>query len=36
MDIPEGGVDIDNLPAPPDGYEIAKVDLVIRLRRKGS
>lgn len=34
VDIPEGSVDINNLPAPPEGYEIAKTDLVIRLRRK--
>lgn len=34
VDIPEGSVDINNLPIPPEGYEIAKTDLVIRLRRK--
>ncbi|MCR9068857.1 MAG: transcriptional repressor [Rhodobacteraceae bacterium] len=34
-DAPRAGVDITALPDVPEGYEIAKVDVVIRLRRKG-
>jgi Fur family iron response transcriptional regulator len=34
LDIPGADVMLDKLPAPPDGYEIARVDVVIRLRRK--
>ncbi|MGX8014250.1 iron response transcriptional regulator IrrA (plasmid) [Mesorhizobium sp. ORM8.1] len=30
----EAGADVDGIPEPPDGYEIAHVDVVIRLRRK--
>ncbi len=26
---------LDKIPAPPDGYAIARVDVVVRLRRKG-
>ena len=33
MDIPGGGVAINRLPAPPEGMEIARVDVVVRLRR---
>lgn len=35
LDIPGGEVDIGKAPSPPDGYEIARVDVVVRLRRKG-
>ena len=31
-DAPHGSVAFDRLPDPPDGAEIAKVDVVIRLR----
>jgi Fur family iron response transcriptional regulator len=34
-DAPKAGLDIAALPDVPDGYEIARVDVVIRLRRKG-
>jgi Fur family iron response transcriptional regulator len=34
MDIPEEGVVLDKLPEAPEGYEIARVDVVVRLRRK--
>lgn len=34
MDVPTGSVVIENLPEPPDGMEIANVDIVIRLRKK--
>lgn len=32
-DVPTDAVSFDRLPQPPDGAEIAKVDVVIRLRR---
>ena len=32
MDVPDGAVTVDNLPEPPEGMEIANVDVVIRLR----
>jgi Fur family iron response transcriptional regulator len=34
LDIPAGDVVVGRLPVQPDGYEIARVDVVIRLRRK--
>ncbi|RLQ88211.1 iron response transcriptional regulator IrrA [Notoacmeibacter ruber] len=34
FDIPEGSLEMGRLPTPPEGYEIAHVDVVIRLRRK--
>jgi Fur family iron response transcriptional regulator len=34
LDIPQNNISINNLPAPPDGMEIAHVDVVIRLREK--
>lgn len=33
VDIPGGEVAVDKLPAPPEGYEVARVDVVVRLRR---
>ncbi|WP_099865745.1 iron response transcriptional regulator IrrA [Pararhizobium haloflavum] len=33
-DIETGDVEVGNLPAPPEGMEIAHVDVIIRLRRK--
>lgn len=32
MDVPDGAVVVGNLPEPPEGMEIANVDVVIRLR----
>jgi Fur family iron response transcriptional regulator len=32
-DAPAGELEIRNLPEVPDGYEIAKLDVVIRLRK---
>jgi Fur family iron response transcriptional regulator len=32
MDVPEGTVTVGDLPTPPEGMEIANVDVVIRLR----
>lgn len=34
MDVPRGPVTVSNLPEPPEGMEIANVDIVIRLRAK--
>ena len=34
VDIPGAQVLVDKLPSAPDGYEIARVDVVVRLRRK--
>lgn len=32
MDIPVGAIGVSNLPEPPEGMEIAQVDVVVRLR----
>src|SRR5690242_10907272 len=34
LDIPRTAVMLDKMPEPPEGYEIARVDVVVRLRRK--
>ena len=34
IDIDEGRVTVNNLPEPPEGMEIAHVDVIVRLRRK--
>jgi Fur family transcriptional regulator, iron response regulator len=34
FDIEEGRVTVNNLPEPPEGMEIAHVDVIVRLRRK--
>jgi Fur family iron response transcriptional regulator len=34
VDIPDSALTVDALPEPPPGYEIARVDVVVRLRRK--
>jgi Fur family iron response transcriptional regulator len=34
MDIPPTDVAVGRIPVPPEGYEIARVDVVVRLRRK--
>ncbi len=34
VDIPEQDVTVDRLPIAPEGFEIARVDVVVRLRRK--
>lgn len=34
MDIPVNNIAIDNLPEPPEGMEIAHVDVIVRLRKK--
>ena len=35
-DAPPEGLEISRLPEPPEGTEVAKVDVVIRLRRKAT
>jgi Fur family iron response transcriptional regulator len=34
MDIPSADVVVGKAPVPPEGYEIARIDVVVRLRRK--
>ncbi len=34
LDIPDSGVIVGEAPMPPEGYEIARIDVVVRLRRK--
>src|SRR3712207_6695825 len=34
IDVPAEGISVADLPEPPDGYEVARVDVVVRLRRK--
>ncbi len=34
VDIPQSEVAVDRTPTPPEGYEIVRVDVVVRLRRK--
>jgi Fur family transcriptional regulator, iron response regulator len=36
MDIPGSSIDVHGLPAPPEGMEIARVDVIVRLRPKAS
>lgn len=36
FDVPQGDISVSNLPVPPEGMEIANVDVVIRLRPKRS
>jgi len=35
LDIPDSAVIVEESPMPPEGYEIARIDVVVRLRRKG-
>ena len=35
LDIPHSDVVVGRTPMPPEGYEIARIDVVVRLRRKG-
>jgi Fur family transcriptional regulator, iron response regulator len=34
LDIPGAEVMVDRMPTPPEGFEVARVDVVVRLRRK--
>lgn len=36
MDVPADAIVFDNLPTAPEGFEVAGVDVVVRLRPKGS
>ncbi len=36
VDIPGHDLSVSNLPEPPEGMEIARVEVVVRLRKKGS
>jgi Fur family transcriptional regulator, iron response regulator len=36
LDIPHSDVFVGKTPVPPEGYEIARIDVVVRLRRKDS
>ncbi|SDR26395.1 iron response transcriptional regulator IrrA [Pseudovibrio sp. Tun.PSC04-5.I4] len=33
VDIPDSGLRLDNLPVPPEGMEISRVEVVVRLRK---
>ncbi len=33
IDMPEGFVSVENLPEPPEGMEISRVDVVVRVRK---
>jgi len=35
FDIPDVEMPVDRTPTPPEGFEIVRVDVVVRLRRKG-
>ena len=35
VDIPNAEVMLDKLPTAPNGYEVARVDVVVRLRKTG-
>lgn len=34
VDIPDSNLVVENLPEPPEGYEIRRIDMVVRLRKK--
>jgi Fur family transcriptional regulator, iron response regulator len=34
LDIPEADVVVGKAPTPPEGYEVARIDVVVRLRKK--
>ena len=36
MDMPSDGLAVGELPEPPEGMEIARVDVIVRLRRKSA
>jgi Fur family transcriptional regulator, iron response regulator len=36
VDIPGAEVLVDKVPTPPEGYEVTRVDVVVRLRRTGN
>jgi Fur family transcriptional regulator, iron response regulator len=36
MDVSPTDMIVGKAPVPPEGYEISRIDVVVRLRRKGS
>jgi Fur family iron response transcriptional regulator len=36
LDIPDNDIGVDRIPVAPEGYEVARVDVIVRLRKKGS
>lgn len=34
VDIPDSNLTVQNMPEPPEGYEISRIDMIIRLRKK--
>ena len=34
LDIPDAELLVDKMPTPPDGFEVARIDVIVRLRRK--
>ncbi|MBV8418691.1 MAG: transcriptional repressor, partial [Hyphomicrobiales bacterium] len=34
VDIPNADVIVDKMPAAPEGYEVARVDVIVRVKRK--
>ena len=34
VDMPDGFVQVENLPTPPEGMEISRVDVVVRIRKE--
>ncbi|MGZ3361584.1 MAG: Fur family transcriptional regulator, partial [Xanthobacteraceae bacterium] len=36
LDIPNADVVVGKTPIPPEGYEVARIDVVVRLRRQGT
>ena len=35
VDVPASSISVSDVPEPPEGMEIARVDVIVRLRRKG-
>lgn len=35
IDMPDGFIRVENLPAPPEGFEISRVDVIVRVRAAG-
>jgi len=33
VDMPDGFIRVDNLPEPPNGFEISRVDVIVRVRK---
>lgn len=36
LDIPGHGLEVDGIPVPPEGMEVARVDVIVRLRAKAN